>query len=109
MRKPFYNTVATIIGPMQVPTSPTVVVNSDCYIEELQISNPTGGSVTVNVQDGNGNSFIPMVPVASGGTISGASHNLRSTNDSPPGRFMPGGVTWSAGATGVTGYMLVWV
>ena len=96
-REPYAQDTTTqvIAGPEPIPTSPTPVLTGDCWLRELDISNPTSGAITVTVTDMDGNSFIPsLVLPGPGGMVSYIGC-----------RYMPDGIIWGASAPGLMGYI----
>jgi hypothetical protein len=86
------------LARQQLPTSPTLELAASFFIKHIHIVNNSGSSTTVQVLDGNGSPFIPSMTLAPGGIINGVY---------PPGRevYMPNGLNWSAGVTGVWGFV----
>lgn len=84
----------TVGEESSMPTSPAQVTALNCWLQELVIANPTGSAVTIQVYDSNNVYLIPpALSLAAGAILSyeGA-------------HWMFGGFSWSASASGVSGY-----
>lgn len=78
------------ILPQLVPSSATDVITQDIHVTEMIFSNVTINPVTVTVQDRQATPMI-LLPAVSVPANSTMGIPLR-------GRWMPGGLTWSASA-----------
>ncbi len=90
--------------PAYVPAVATDVTTSDCFVEEITLSNVSATAVRVTIQDRQGTP-IPLIKdlELDGSTSSKAIAVLRFD-----GRYCPGGVNWSASAANaVVGYLRV--
>jgi hypothetical protein len=87
------------VTPVLLPLSPTDVVAQDVYVEEIDLVYPTTntGNSVVTIQDKQGS----PLPIWQGTLTPGTNVSFPY----PSTRFSPGGITWSATATGVTGYI----
>lgn len=84
--------------PQAVGTgSAEVVFDRDVYVSFIQLTNTTGGALTVTVADRQG------TPVHLLSAVSIAANTTFVIKMDP--RWCPGGVTWLASGSGVTGYM----
>lgn len=88
-----------VIGPKLIPNGSTDELSTDVWMHELHITNPTGGAITVTVQDRQAVPIVmvPGISLAAGGMIS---------MDSAAGRAMLNGITWIASAPGLHGYII---
>lgn len=84
------------VGPKQIPVGSTDEVTADCWILELYMVNDGSGAATVSVYDRQSPpvALFPSLNLPKGGMIS---LNSRLS------LFMPGGITWTASAAGVSG------
>lgn len=82
------------IGPKAVPATPTDEITEDFVLTELYLVNQSGGPLTISVYDKAGTPIALFAPtqLSDGGIISFVS---------PSGRFMTGGMRWSASGAGV--------
>ena len=84
------------INNIAVPTSPEDVVSEEVFLEYAEFNATSGNNATVTLSDKQG-SAIEIFRV--------------EVNDKAPvksdfaGRRCPGGLTWVASATGITGYL----
>jgi hypothetical protein len=87
-----------VIGPKELPQAATDEATADFWIDEIQIINDTDSAVTISVYDRQDPpiAFIPRQQLGPGAMISGVSR---------VGRYMPGGITWSASGPGISGYI----
>lgn len=87
------------VVPVVLPLSPTDLVTQDVYVEEIDLVYPstqTGNSI-VTISDKQGS----PLPIWQGVLTPGS--NIAWSF--PSTHFASGGITWSATATGVTGYI----
>jgi hypothetical protein len=98
--------------PIAVPTSPTGVsvlypngttVKGDLYVCYLDLS---GTGQTVTIQDRQATPVTWLSVAAIGTSAASATQIFNAASDSTC-RWMPNGITWSASASGVTGYLIV--
>jgi hypothetical protein len=68
-----------------VPTTPTTIISTDCFLFELDIPNNTGGTIVFTATEGNGDILIPGYSILPGSVMS-----YRSG-----GRHLSGGLIWS--------------
>jgi len=95
------------IGPMIMPTSPTIVASSSCRILGCQIINDTAVDAAISIYDRQDQlRDNPATPCAyfSPYTVLGSGSMV---DDDDGVRTMPGGITWSADVTGVVGFLKV--
>lgn len=84
-------------GPKTVPSSSEIVTEDSVYLRELDLVNPSGSPVTVDIVDGNSLSVVKVsVPAL------GFVHRVYLA------RFCQDGISWSASSDGViVGYVRV--
>jgi len=90
------------ISRQQLPLSPTDIVVGDAWIVQLHIVNDGSGPATVSVYDKQTptpGALVPAISLGKGGLIS-------EVAPLGLGTYMPGGITWSASAAGVWGYLV---
>lgn len=99
IRKPGQLTIIVDTTPGAIPTSLTDVIRQDCFICSADF---TGVNQSLIVQDRQ----ATPVPWISGTFTSQSSWPFMAPSDGTC-RRMPGGISWQAGATGVTGYLTI--
>ncbi len=84
----------------ELPTSPTVVTDTDTEIFQIFINNKSGGSVNITFQDGQGE--------AGNIVLSQAAPQGITLMVFPEGLFCKDGFIWSATAGDVVGSLKTW-
>jgi len=83
--------------PETIPTGGEDVFTADFYITEITFTNTTASPIAVTVSDKQG------TPLALFSALSVPANSILAYRFD--GRWMPGGVHWSAASAGVVGYL----
>ena len=77
-----------------VPGSPTILTSKSCVVFQITVSNTTGGALTFTVSDRQASPQTPIDAVS-------IPANTILIMTFPEGARFKGGITWSAGSTGL--------